>query len=75
MPRPHPYRSPECPTPAFFRGPADPLAVARLVSKAFLLVWALLRVAICTTRGLDFEGFVALVIVVAAVKSLTKGKP
>jgi hypothetical protein len=34
-------------------------------------MWSLLRVAVCSFRGLDFEGFLALAIVVAAVMSLT----
>jgi hypothetical protein len=42
----------------------------RAVTLAVLL-WSFLRVAICTLRGLDLEGFVALFIIVTTVLSLT----
>jgi hypothetical protein len=37
-----------------------------------VLGWALLRVGVCTRKGLDLEGFIALVIVVTALKSLAR---
>jgi hypothetical protein len=74
MPRPHPYRMPQRPKPVLVHRPVDPLAAARLASKAFLLVWALLRLVACATRGLDVEGCIALVVVVAVVRSLIQGK-
>lgn len=49
--------------------PADPLAVGQRVAHGFVFGWALLRLVVCAIKGLDVEGFVALVIVVVAVVS------
>jgi hypothetical protein len=48
-------------------GPTDPIAVAYCASRAFLVVCAGLRVTVCVFHGLDLEGLVALVVLVAAL--------
>jgi len=66
-----PYRTADPPglgsSHAPLNGPQGPLDSAI----AFLIVWSLLRLALCSLRGLDFEGLIALLIVVAALWSLT----
>lgn len=51
---------------------ADTLGLAERLANRFVFGWALLRVGVCTVRGLDLEGFIALVIVVTAVASLAR---
>jgi hypothetical protein len=63
-----PYRSAPVPVP---EGP-DPLCVAGRIAGRLVLGWALLRVGVCSLKGLDLEGFSALVIVVTAVKSMAR---
>ncbi len=67
---PHPYRSPERCAEAPPAEPLDALRGAQLTAKVFLLGWSLVRVAVCAVRGLDLEGCAAVVIVVAAVRTL-----
>jgi hypothetical protein len=70
MPAPHPYRTPELGA-ASSRPEADnALRGAQSLTKLFLLAWSLLRVAVCSARGLDLEGCAALVVVVAMTSSL-----
>ena len=66
-----PYRSPAPPTLEWVGDPPDVLRAGSRGAKAFLVVWSLLRVAVCSLRGLDLEGLIALFIVVATVGSLT----
>jgi hypothetical protein len=66
-----PYRVPER-RKAPEAEPRDPLGAAFRLVGYFVLGWAFLRLAVCSVRGIDFEGFVALVIFVAAVASLTR---
>jgi hypothetical protein len=40
-------------------------------AQAFVVAWSLLRVAVASLEGLDFEGFVALVVVVATLRALS----
>ncbi len=68
----HPYRTQDCPP----RGPSRAPSIVGLESALravtlAVLLWSFLRVAICTLRGLDLEGFVALFIIVTTVLSLT----
>jgi hypothetical protein len=69
---PHPYRTFERAEPARRAQPVDPLRAAERNASRFVLGWALLRVGVCSVRGMDFEGFVALVIVVTVIASLTR---
>jgi hypothetical protein len=71
MPASQPYRTPDRTSSGSGHAPADGLQSALSAALAFVVVWSLLRVAICSIRGLDLEGLVALAIVVAAVRSLT----
>jgi len=48
------------------------LDTAQQLATRFVLGWAVLRVGVSAFRGLDLEGFVALVIVVTAVTSLAR---
>jgi hypothetical protein len=50
----------------------DPLGVAQRIANRLVLGWAILRVGVCTVKGLDLEGLIALVIVVTALKSLAR---
>ena len=69
--RQHPYRSAaRREQPA--RAPVDQLASSQRLAVGFVLGWAFLRVAVCSMRGMDLEGFLALVVVVTAVASLTR---
>jgi hypothetical protein len=70
-PSPHPYRSPAPPCPAPVDA-ADGFRVGQQLAHQVLVVWALVRVGVCAVTGLDFEGFVALVIAVTAIKSLLR---
>jgi hypothetical protein len=65
VPLSSPYRS----APVPVGEPPDPLCAAERIAVRLLLGWALLRVGVCS---LDPEGFIALVIVVTAVKSLAR---
>ena len=68
MPVSHPYRTSaarQTPGP----GSADSLRSAQAVAKLFLFAWSLARVGVCSVRGLDVEGFMALTVVVAVVTS------
>ncbi len=67
----HPYRTPDGSSPVASRKAATGLEAALRAAIVVVFVWSLVRVALCSFRGLDFEGFVALVIVVTAVQSLT----
>jgi hypothetical protein len=69
---PHPYRTAERASQPQQARPVDPLWAAERGASHFVVGWALLRVAVCSARGMDFEGFVALAIVVTAVASLTR---
>jgi len=63
----HPYRaSAESATPPE-RQPVDVLATGGRIAPWLLLGWAIVRLAICTVHGLDFQGFFALVIVAYAM--------
>jgi hypothetical protein len=70
MPASHPYRTPELGSRSPRRGSDDALGSAQSLTKLFLVGWSLLRVAVCSVRGLDLEGCAALVIVVAMASSL-----
>jgi hypothetical protein len=66
--RQQPFRTPARFAPAVAStGPTDPIVVAYCASRVFLFVWAGLRLAVCVFRGLDPEGLVALVLVIAAL--------
>ena len=68
FPVPSPYR-----TPATVPQEApDPLGVALRLAKRLVVGWALLRVGVSAMKGLDLQGFLALVIVVTAFKSLAR---
>jgi hypothetical protein len=73
----HPYRTParrdDAPPR---RGRSDPLRAGAAIACLFLLAWSVLRVALCTVRGLDIEGAIAAVIVVtAAVVLVAPSRP
>ncbi len=68
LPTANPYRIPGVAAPAA----PDPLGAAQRVANRLVVAWALLRVGVCTMKGLDLEGFLALVIVVTAVRSLAR---
>ncbi len=70
--RSHPYRVAECRSSAL-ADPADDLATPHLVAKSFLLGWSLLRLGICAVRGPDFEGFIALAVILTMFRSLAAG--
>jgi len=53
--------------------PDAPLAVAQRLASRLVVGWALLRVGVCAAKGLDIEGFIAVVIVVTTVQSLVRG--
>jgi hypothetical protein len=67
-----PYRSPPCRVATTGLEAEDSLGIALRVANLFVLGWALLRVAACIVRGVDFEGCVALLIVIMAVVSLAR---
>jgi hypothetical protein len=50
--------------------PREPLQSAQHVARIVILGWALLRVGVSAVHGLDFEGFVALVVVVSCMAAL-----
>jgi hypothetical protein len=54
------------------RGRRDPLFSACSLTKGSLAGWSLLRVAVSGVRGFDAEGCAALVIAIAAVRSLVQ---
>jgi hypothetical protein len=68
FPVPSPYRT-LAPAP---QDAPDPLGVSLRFTERLVVGWALLRVGVCTMKGLDLEGFLALVIVVTALKSLAR---
>lgn len=70
MPAPHPYRTPELGTSPLPRDADDALRGVLSLTKLFVVGWSLVRVAVCSVRGLDLEGCAALVIVVAMTRSL-----
>lgn len=70
MPASHPYRTPELDGTSPRREPRDALQGAQSLTKLFLVSWSLARVAMCSVRGVDIEGWAALVIVVAVARSL-----
>jgi hypothetical protein len=70
MPAVHPYRTPELAAARPRRETVDPLRGAQALTKVFLAGWSVLRVAACSTRGLDAEGCAALLVVVAMARSL-----
>jgi hypothetical protein len=51
---------------------ADPLLYAQRAAHRFVLGWAILRVAVCAFKGLDVEGFVALLVIVTALLSSSR---
>jgi hypothetical protein len=63
----NPYRLSACPDGEPGRGTVGLLLFGERIAHGFVLGWAFLRVALCAVRGLDVEGFVALVIVVSIV--------
>ncbi|HEX8795262.1 MAG TPA: hypothetical protein VF765_30145 [Polyangiaceae bacterium] len=66
----HPYRIPEF---RVARPPSDAVDVlrgAQSLIKLFLVGWSLLRVGVCSTRGIDVEGCAALLVVIAMASSL-----
>jgi short subunit fatty acids transporter len=72
IPLSSPYRNPGRPVATPRGEPADALDRAQKLANGFVLGWALLRIAVCTVKGLDLEGFLALVIVVTAVMSAAR---
>jgi hypothetical protein len=69
--RQHPYRI-TARRRQLARAPVDPLVSGQRLARGAVLGWAFLRVVVCSMRGMDFEGFLALVIVVTAVASPTR---
>jgi hypothetical protein len=65
-----PYRTPAEHVAPARDGSADSLRRAQSVAKLFLFGWSLARVGVCSVRGLDVEGFMALTVVVAVVTSV-----
>jgi hypothetical protein len=70
MPASHPYRTQELGSASPQRDEDDALHCAQLLTKVFLFGWSVVRVAVCSIRGLDLEGCAALVVVVAMTSSL-----
>ncbi len=70
MAAPHPYRIPELDAAPRPCESGDALRSAQSLARVFLLGWSLLRVAVCSVRGLDLEGCAALAVVVAMASSL-----
>jgi hypothetical protein len=68
LPTASPYRI----TGVASREAPDSVGAAQGIANRVVVGWAILRVGVCTLRGLDFEGFLALVIVVTAVHSLAR---
>jgi hypothetical protein len=66
----HPYRTSESEAVSPRRESDDALRSAQSLTKLFLVGWSLLRVGMCSVRGLDLEGCAALVVLVAMVRSL-----
>jgi len=66
----HPYRTSELRAASPRPQPDDALRGAQLLAKLFLVAWSLVRLGVCSARGLDLEGCAALVIVVAMARSL-----
>jgi hypothetical protein len=50
----------------------DPIATAYYVSRVLLTVWAGVRLSVCLVRGLDLEGLVAVIVLVAALPGLRR---
>ncbi len=63
-----PYRSAAMVPPE----PPDSLGIAQRAAQQIVVGWALLRVGVSAMKGLDLEGFIALVIVVTALKSVAR---
>jgi hypothetical protein len=68
----HPYRTAIPSQRRADAGACEPLERARVIARVFLLGWALLRVGVCSVRGLDFEGFIALVMVADSIAALVE---
>lgn len=68
----HPYRTASRIAPAPRPERLDALLGALRATRYFVLGWALLRVVVCAVRGFDLGGFVALVVLVAGVATLTR---
>jgi hypothetical protein len=51
---------------------ADPLFVATAHARLFVLFWSLARDVVCLGGGLDFEGFLAAVIIALTLASRTR---
>jgi len=66
----HPYRTSHDPAASPLRERDDALRGAQALTKLFLVGWSLLRVVVCSVRGLDLEGCAALIVVVAMTSSL-----
>jgi hypothetical protein len=66
----HPYRTSGSEAASPQRESDDALRSAQSLTKLFLVGWSLLRVDMCSVRGLDLEGCAALVVLVAMVRSL-----
>ena len=49
------------------------LAAAHRLVNLVLVAWSLLRIAACRDRGLDVEGWMALVVLATAVRSVISG--
>jgi hypothetical protein len=65
---PHPYRTPEPYVDAPQPEAVDLLRATRYAT-LFVVGWSLLRVAVCSVRGLDAEGCFAAVVLTACVSS------
>src|SRR5579872_1071765 len=47
------------------------LAAARRIVNLAIIAWSVLRIAACGRRGLDVEGWMAMAVLVVAVRSVT----
>jgi hypothetical protein len=65
---PHPYRTHERCVNAPRPEAVDLLRAAQYTT-LFMVGWSLLRVAVCSVRGLDVEGCFAAVVLTAAMSS------
>jgi len=72
LPPSSPYRVCASPVAPPLGDPDELLVVAQRLANRFVVGWALLRLGVCAVKGLDIEGFIAVVIVVTAVQSLVR---
>jgi hypothetical protein len=66
----HPYRSPARPVDDAPPCAPTALGIGLAVAQLCLLGWALVRVAVCTVRGLDLEGALAVTVVATVALAL-----